>query len=45
VSPEEYARILLDPKDTEGIRQMILIHEAEADKKVRKKAKKTKRSG
>jgi ATP-dependent RNA helicase RhlE len=43
VSPEEYARILLDPKDTEGLRQMILIHEAEAPKKARKK--KSKRSG
>jgi len=45
VSPEEYARILLDPKDTEGLRQMILIHEAEENKKARKKRKKSKRSG
>ena len=41
VSPEEYARILLDPKDTEGLRQMILIHEAEASGKTRKKKKKS----
>ncbi len=40
VLPEEYARILLDPKDTEGLRQMILIHEAEENKKARKKKKK-----
>ncbi len=40
VSPEEYARIRLDPKDTEGLRQMILIHEAEENKKARKKKKK-----
>jgi ATP-dependent RNA helicase RhlE len=45
VSPEEYAQILLDPKDTDGLRQMILIHEAEANKKARKKKKKSKRSG
>ncbi len=39
VSPDEYAQILLDPKDTGGLRQMILIHENEALKKARKKRK------
>jgi ATP-dependent RNA helicase RhlE len=45
VTPREYAQILLDPKDTEGLRQMILTHEAGEHKKARKKSKKTKRSG
>lgn len=45
VSTEEYAQILLDPKDTEGLRQMILIHETEKNKKIRKKKKKSKRTG
>jgi ATP-dependent RNA helicase RhlE len=43
VTPQEYAQILLDPKDTEGLRQMILAHEAGDPKKSRKK--KSKRSG
>jgi ATP-dependent RNA helicase RhlE len=45
VTPQEYAQILLDPKDTEGLRQMILTHEAGDPKKSRKKSKKSKRSG
>jgi ATP-dependent RNA helicase RhlE len=45
VTPQEYAQILLDPKDTEGLRQMILTHEAGDPKKSRKKPKKSKRSG
>jgi ATP-dependent RNA helicase RhlE len=42
VTPGEYAQILLDPKDTDGLRQMILTHEAGDPKKSRKKSKKTK---
>jgi ATP-dependent RNA helicase RhlE len=45
VAPQEYAQILLDPKDTDGLRQMILTHEAGEPKKSRKKSKKSKRSG
>jgi len=45
VTPQEYAQILLDPKDTQGLRQMILSHEAGERKKSRKKSKKFRRSG
>ncbi|HSL60325.1 MAG TPA: DEAD/DEAH box helicase, partial [Desulfotignum sp.] len=43
VTPQEYAQILLDPKDTDGLRQMILAHEAKgkSQKKPRKKSKKS----
>lgn len=42
VSSEEYADILMDPKDTKGLRQLILFNEAETRKKNRKRSKKGK---